>query len=103
MAEYADPENTLVIETTKGNVVIEMRPDLAPNHVAHIKKLAREAQMEQRALWDKSVEDYSAKLKAAGVEFIQIDNKPFYDATAPVRAKYGAKFQDLMQRIAAVK
>ena len=39
---YADPENTLVIETTKGRVVIEMRPDLAPNHVAHIKKLARE-------------------------------------------------------------
>jgi len=39
---YADPENTLVIETTKGSVVIAMRPDLAPNHVAHIKKLARE-------------------------------------------------------------
>ena len=37
-----DPENTLVIETTKGRVVIAMRPDLAPNHVAHIKKLARE-------------------------------------------------------------
>jgi cyclophilin family peptidyl-prolyl cis-trans isomerase len=42
MADYKDPENTLVIETTKGRVVIEMRPDLAPNHVAHIKKLARE-------------------------------------------------------------
>ncbi|WP_075217941.1 peptidylprolyl isomerase [Mongoliimonas terrestris] len=42
MADYKDPENTLVIETTKGTVVIEMRPDLAPNHVAHIKKLARE-------------------------------------------------------------
>jgi peptidylprolyl isomerase len=42
MADYADPENTLVIETTKGNVVIALRPDLAPNHVAHIKKLARE-------------------------------------------------------------
>jgi peptidylprolyl isomerase len=42
MAEYKDPENTLLIETTKGSVVIEMRPDLAPNHVAHIKKLARE-------------------------------------------------------------
>jgi peptidylprolyl isomerase len=39
---YEDPENTLVIETTKGNVVIAMRPDLAPNHVAHIKNLARE-------------------------------------------------------------
>ncbi len=42
MAAYNDPENTLLIETTQGPVVIEMRPDLAPNHVAHIKKLARE-------------------------------------------------------------
>ena len=42
MADYKDPENTLIIETTKGRVVIEMRPDLAPNHVAHIKRLARE-------------------------------------------------------------
>jgi peptidylprolyl isomerase len=42
MADIKDPENTLVLETTKGRVVIEMRPDLAPNHVAHIKKLARE-------------------------------------------------------------
>jgi peptidylprolyl isomerase len=37
-----DPENTLIIETTKGKVVIAMRPDLAPGHVAHIKKLVRE-------------------------------------------------------------
>jgi peptidylprolyl isomerase len=42
MADIKDPENTLILETTKGNVVIEMRPDLAPGHVAHIKKLARE-------------------------------------------------------------
>jgi peptidylprolyl isomerase len=42
MADYEDPENTLLIETTKGPVVIAMRPDLAPNHVAHIKKLVRE-------------------------------------------------------------
>ena len=42
MADYADPENTLVLETSKGRVVIAMRPDLAPIHVAHIKKLARE-------------------------------------------------------------
>ncbi len=38
----SDPENTLVMETNKGKVVIEMRPDLAPGHVEHIKKLARE-------------------------------------------------------------
>jgi len=68
-----------------------------------VKKLAREAQMEQRVLWDKSVEDYSGKLKAAGVEFVPVDQKLFFDATAPVRAKYGAKFTDLMQRIAATK
>jgi cyclophilin family peptidyl-prolyl cis-trans isomerase len=42
MTDYKDPENTLIIETSKGRVVIEMRPDVAPNHVAHIKKLARE-------------------------------------------------------------
>jgi len=37
-----DPENTLIVETTKGRVVIAMRPDLAPGHVAHIKNLVRE-------------------------------------------------------------
>ena len=34
--------NLLTLETTKGEVVIRMRPDLAPNHVAHIKKLVGE-------------------------------------------------------------
>jgi len=38
----ATPEDTLILETTKGTVTIAMRPDLAPNHVAHIKKLVRE-------------------------------------------------------------
>jgi peptidylprolyl isomerase len=35
-----DNENTLVLETTHGRVVIELLPDLAPNHVARIKDLA---------------------------------------------------------------
>ncbi|MCB2002795.1 MAG: TRAP transporter substrate-binding protein [Rhodoferax sp.] len=76
---------------------------LTPAEQTLIKKLGREAQMEQRVLWDKSVADYSARLKAAGVEFIEVDQKPFFDATAPVRAKYGAPYADLMARIAAVK
>ena len=42
MAEIKDPENTLIMDMTHGRVVIEMRPDLAPGHVAHIKKLVRE-------------------------------------------------------------
>ena len=37
-----DPENTLVLQTTHGEVRIEMRPDLAPRHVARIKELVRE-------------------------------------------------------------
>jgi peptidylprolyl isomerase len=42
MAASSDPENTLVLETTKGKVVIALRPDLAPKHVERIKTLARE-------------------------------------------------------------
>ena len=42
MATKPDPENTLIIETTKGHVVIQLRPDLAPQHVERIKKLVRE-------------------------------------------------------------
>jgi peptidylprolyl isomerase len=38
----ANAEDTIVLETTQGNVVIETRPDLAPNHVARIKQLVRE-------------------------------------------------------------
>ena len=38
----AATENTLILETTQGPVTIEMRPDLAPNHVARIKELVRE-------------------------------------------------------------
>ncbi len=38
----SDLENTILLETSKGNVTIRLRPDLAPNHVARIKELARE-------------------------------------------------------------
>jgi peptidylprolyl isomerase len=38
----AQPEDTMILETTKGKVVIAMRPDLAPVHVARIKELVRE-------------------------------------------------------------
>jgi peptidylprolyl isomerase len=38
----ASPEDTLVIETSRGPVTVELRPDLAPNHVKRIKELARQ-------------------------------------------------------------
>jgi peptidylprolyl isomerase len=37
-----DPENILYLDLDYGRVVILMRPDLAPNHVARIKELVRE-------------------------------------------------------------
>ncbi len=37
-----DPENTLYLDLKYGRVVIRLRPDLAPNHVARVKKLTRE-------------------------------------------------------------
>ena len=39
--EAAEPENTLLMELKDGMVTIEMRPDLAPKHVARIKELVR--------------------------------------------------------------
>jgi peptidylprolyl isomerase len=41
-AAAGDPENTLFMDLEYGRVVIEMRPDLAPHHVARIKELVRQ-------------------------------------------------------------
>ena len=38
----ADPENTLIIETAPGRIVIKLRNDLAPGHAERLKLLARE-------------------------------------------------------------
>jgi cyclophilin family peptidyl-prolyl cis-trans isomerase len=42
MAAIKDPENTIIMDTSKGQIVIQLRPDLAPKHVERIKMLARE-------------------------------------------------------------
>ena len=41
VTDAADLENTLYMDLEAGRVVIEMRPELAPRHVARIKRLAR--------------------------------------------------------------
>ncbi|HXF54553.1 MAG TPA: peptidylprolyl isomerase [Hyphomicrobiaceae bacterium] len=41
-AQRPDPANTLIIELKTGKVTIELRPDLAPKHVARVKQLAKE-------------------------------------------------------------
>jgi peptidylprolyl isomerase len=37
-----DKQNAIVIDTTKGRIVIKLRPDLAPHHAERIKQLARD-------------------------------------------------------------
>ena len=68
-----------------------------------IKKLSREAQLEQRKLWDAYVAEATGKLKAAGIKFVAADKEAFYKATQPVRDKYGAKYASLIQRIRDTK
>ena len=38
----ADPQNTLVIDTTQGRIVVKLRNDIAPQHAARLKQLARD-------------------------------------------------------------
>jgi len=69
-----------------------------------IKKLAREAQMEQRQLWDKRVTMDTARMKASGVTIVaDVDKDAFFKATQPVRDKYASAYTDLIKRIQAVK
>ena len=42
MAQAPDLENTLYMDLQYGRVVIRLRPDLAPRHVARVKELARQ-------------------------------------------------------------
>src|SRR5258708_15113113 len=38
----ADPQNTLVIDTSQGRIVVKLRNDIAPGHATRLKQLARE-------------------------------------------------------------
>ncbi len=68
-----------------------------------VRKLSREAQLEQRQLWDAYVGEAETKLKAAGVKFVQADTAAFYKATQPIRDKYGAKYAVLLKQIQDTK
>ena len=65
---------------------------LSKEDQALLKKLSREAQIEQRELWDeKTAKATEAELKAKGVQFVPADKAAFYKATQPIRDKYGAE------------
>jgi tripartite ATP-independent transporter DctP family solute receptor len=76
---------------------------LAPDDQSLIKKLAREAQFEERELWNKYEQQAMEKAKAAGCEITAIaDKTPFQQAVKPVWDKYGPKYQDMINRIQAI-
>ena len=68
-----------------------------------VRKLSREAQQEQRQLWDAYVGESETKLKAAGVKFVPADKDAFYKATQPIRDKHGAKYAALLKQIQDTK
>jgi tripartite ATP-independent transporter DctP family solute receptor len=69
-----------------------------------IKKFAREAQLEERELWNKYEQQAMDKAKAAGCQIVEITDKtPFQNAVKPVWDKYGPKYQDMIKRIRAIE
>ena len=68
-----------------------------------LKKFAREAQFEERELWNKYEQQAMEKAKAAGCQIVEIaDKTPFQNAVKPVWDKYGPKYQDMIKRIQAI-
>ena len=76
---------------------------LSKEDQALLKKVSREAQIEQRQLWDAYVGEAETKLKAAGIKFVEADKPAFFKATQPVRDKYGAKYATLLKQIQDTK
>ncbi len=77
---------------------------LSKDDQALVTKFAREAQMEERTLWNKYEKDAMDKAKSAGIQVIEVsDKKAFQDAVKPVWDKYGPKFADMIKRIQAVQ
>jgi tripartite ATP-independent transporter DctP family solute receptor len=76
---------------------------LSKEDQALVKKLSREAQLEQRKLWDEKTAKATEELKAKGVQFVKADKPAFYKATQPVRDKYGSKYAALLKRIQDTK
>jgi tripartite ATP-independent transporter DctP family solute receptor len=74
---------------------------LSADEQAMVRKFSREAQLEQRALWDAYTGEAVTKLKGAGIQFVEVDKPAFYQATQPVRDKYGAKYAALLKQIQA--
>ena len=73
---------------------------------ALLMKFSREAQLEERKLWEVYEQQAMDKAKASGIQIIQVsdaDKKAFQDAVKPVWDKYGPKYEATVKRIQEVK
>lgn len=69
-------------------------------------KFSKEAQQEERTLWDEYEKQAMEKAKAAGTNIVQVsdaDKKAFQAAVKPVWDKYGPKYAEMIKRIQAVQ
>ena len=79
---------------------------LSKDEQADVKKFAREAQLEERKLWDEYEKKAMDKAKASGVTITQVsdaDKKAFQAAVKPVWDKYGPKYAAMIKRIQDTK
>ncbi|MET3559932.1 peptidyl-prolyl cis-trans isomerase B (cyclophilin B) [Bartonella japonica] len=74
MSEMKDLENTLILETTKGRVVIALLADLAPSHVARIKELVCEGAYDN-VVFHRVIEGFMAQ--TGDVQFGKKDSEEF--------------------------
>jgi tripartite ATP-independent transporter DctP family solute receptor len=79
---------------------------MSKDEQANLLKFAREAQMEERKLWEAYEKQAMDKAKAAGIQIVHLsaaEKKHMQDAVKPVWDKYGPKYADMVKRIQAVK
>src|SRR5215831_6679353 len=79
---------------------------LSKEEQALLIKFSKEAQQEERKLWEVYEQQAMEKAKAAGIQIIQVsdaDKKAFQDAVKPVWDKYGPKYEATVKRIQDVK
>jgi tripartite ATP-independent transporter DctP family solute receptor len=77
---------------------------LSKEDQALLLKLGKEAQQEERVLWNTYEQQALDKMKAAGINVVTVaDKKPFQDAVKPVWDKYGPKYAEMIKRIQAVQ
>lgn len=77
---------------------------LTKDDQALVQKLGRQAQMNERVLWNQYEAKALAKMKESGIQVVTIaDKAPFQAAVKPVWDKYAAQFSDIIKRIQAVE